>query len=307
MTISTGFPASGGVNQKGFRKWHPEELKDYIVIPVEGFANETDCIFTSHYWHEPGNPDRQGKDLQPLQQLLRDGYWNKAAYFWVDFTCLPQWERTEAEELYFRRTLKTIPRLVRDCCFTWHFLDFQPRLWVLFETAEFTRNRSRPVSHADMEPFAKHLREMKCYGVKYVLNRNGYKCTNQGDRDLVVGWLEILLILERIVPNVRTRRAILDAIDNPMVGICHHEELGITTDKKKGLIDMNERRFGIIPVPFEATGSGAHIHIKNDSDHENRLQEALKRTQSTSDDRELEDIARECDREGEYKIADITS
>jgi hypothetical protein len=148
---------------------------------------------------------------------------------------MPQWERTEPQQQYFTRALTSIPMLVRDCAFTWHFPDFQPRLWVLFEAAEFTRNRSRPIPLADIEPFMNHLREMKGYGVKYVLNRHGYRCANQGDRELVIGWLELLLILSRIVPSIRTRRAILNATDNSMVRTCHHQESGITVDKKKAL------------------------------------------------------------------------
>jgi hypothetical protein len=74
---------------------------------------------------------------------------------------------------------------------------------VLFEAAEFAHNRSRPISLADMEPFMKHLQEMKGYGVRYVLNRHGYRCMNQGDRELVIGWLEILLTLSRIGPSIR--------------------------------------------------------------------------------------------------------
>jgi tetratricopeptide (TPR) repeat protein len=294
------------MRQKAFQKWDPDRLDDYILLPVEDrFANEADCIFISHYWRAPGHPDLQGEDLRPLQQRLHDGFWPKAAYFWVDFTCMPQWERTEPQKQFFTRTLKSIPMLVRDCTFTWHFPDFQPRLWVLFEAAEFTRNRSRPIPLADMEPFMKHLREMKGYGVRYVLNRHGYRCTNQGDRELVIGWLEILLTLSRIAPSIRTRRAILNAVDNSMVRTCHHQESGITVNKEKGTITMNERTYEFTPVPFETTGSDVHVHIEADSYYENQLPKALQRAKNASDERGCEEIAREYDREGEYKIAEV--
>ena len=86
------------MRQKAFQKWDPDRLDDYILLPVEDrFANETDCIFISHYWRARGNPDLQGEDLRPLQQRLRDGFWPRTAYFWVDFTCMPQRERTEPQ------------------------------------------------------------------------------------------------------------------------------------------------------------------------------------------------------------------
>jgi tetratricopeptide (TPR) repeat protein len=294
------------LRQKAFQKWDPDRLEDYILLPVEdGFVNETDCIFISHYWRARGQPDQHGEDLRPLQQRLHQGFWDRAAYFWVDFTCMPQWERTEPQQQYFTRALRSIPRLVRDCTFAWRFPDFQPRLWVLFEAAGFTWNRSRPIPLADIEPFMKHLREMKGYGVRYVLNRHGYRCTNQGDRELVVGWLEMLLTLSRILPSIRIRLAILNAVDNSRVRTCHHQESGITVDKLKGTITMNERTYEFTPVAFEVTGSDAHVHIEPDSYYEKQLPKALQRAENAPDDRGYEEIGREYDREGEYKIGEV--
>ena len=299
------------LRQKSFQIWDPNCLQDYIVLPTEGkFANDTDCMFISHYWRGPEDPDPKGLDLEPLQQRLSKGFWGRAAYFWVDFTCLPQWSRISPrnppQETYFRRVLLSIPKLVRDCAFTWHFPDFRPRLWVLFEAAEFVRNRSRPIALADIDPFMDHLREMKGYGVRYVLNRHGYRCTNQGDRELVIGWLELLLILSRVVPSVRTRRIILNGVDNAMVRTCHHEESGLTVDKEKGTVTMNERTYEFSPVPFEAiTGSDADVLIKPDSFYEDEVRKALLRVEKAPDNRASEEIGREYDREGEYKIAEV--
>ncbi|KAH8723087.1 hypothetical protein GQ44DRAFT_710962 [Phaeosphaeriaceae sp. PMI808] len=151
-----------------------------------------------------------------------------------------------------------------------------------------------------------HLREMKGYGVRYVVNRHGYKCTNQGDRELVIGWLELLLILARIVPSIRTRRIILNAIDNAMVRTCYHEESGITIDKEKGMVTVGERSYEFSPLPFEVvTGSAANIHIMRDSFYENEVRKALLRVQRAPDNRASEEIGREYDREGEYKIAEV--
>lgn len=293
------------MRQEVFQKWNPDRLDEYVLLPIEaGFANEKDCIFLSHYWHAPEHPDHRGEDLRPLQQLLRDGFWSQAAYFWVDFTCLPQRKRTNPQQQYFSRALKSIPRLVRDCAFIWRFPQFQPRLWVLFEAAEFTRNRSRAISGADMEPFMEHLREMKGYGVRYVMNRHGYRCVNRSDRELVVGWLEILLILSRLVPSIRTRRVILNAIDNSTVRTCHHEQSGIAIDKPKGLITVDESTYEFNPVPFDEAGPHADVHIPVDSWREKQLLKELLRAERAPDNRGYEEIARENEREGEYEIAE---
>jgi tetratricopeptide (TPR) repeat protein len=295
------------MRQRTFQKWDPAHLNDYILLPVEGsFANEEYCMFVSHYWHRHGNPDPEGVDLRKLQEQLDQGYWGQTAYFWVDFTCLPQWERTESQEKYFRRALLSIPKLVRDCSFTWHFSDFQPRLWVLFETAEFVRNRSRPIPLDDIRPFITHLREMKGYGVRYVLNRHGYRCTNQGDRELVIGWLELLLILSRLVPSIRIRRAILNAVDDSKVRSCHHEESGITVNKEAGIITVHENSYEFSPIPFKLTAnSNANIRIEADSYYKDEVQKSLDRVERAPDNRASEEIGREYDREGEYKIGEV--
>jgi hypothetical protein len=42
-------------------------------------------------------------------------------------------------------------------------------------------------------------------GVTPVIDKYGYKCTNKGDLRLVVRWLEIVVVLTKVVPNVGTR------------------------------------------------------------------------------------------------------
>jgi len=295
------------MRQSVFQKWDLDRLEEYILLPVEDkFANQLDCIFISHYWHKPEHPDPQGEDLRLLQERLRIGFWSHVSYFWVDWTCMPQQERTEIQRQYFKRALKRIPTLVRDCTFTWQFPKFEPRLWVLFEVAEFTLNRSRPGPLADIEPFMIHLSEMNRAGVKFVIDRHGYKCTNQSDSELVVGWLEVLLALYKIVPSIRTRRDILNAIDNPIVRTCLHEESGIAIDKDKGIVTANGRTYGFNPLPSETadnSASGAHVYIKGH--YETELSYALRRAEVIEDGRGVEELAREYDREGEYKIAEM--
>jgi tetratricopeptide (TPR) repeat protein len=295
------------MRQSVFQKWDPDRLEDYVLLPVEDkFANQLDCIFISHYWHTLEHPDPQGEDLRVLHERLHIGLWSHVSYFWVDWTCMPQQGRTEMQQHYFERTLMRIPTLIRDCTFTWRFPKFEPRLWILFEVAEFTLNRSRPIPLDDIKPFMIHLSEMNTAGVKFVIDKHGYKCSNQSDRELVIGWLEILLVLYKIVPSIRTRRDILNTIGNPMVGTCLHEESGIAIDKDKGIETANGKTYEFNPLPSETadnSASGAHVCMKGR--YEAELSYALRRAKATEDDREVEELAREYDREGEYKIAEV--
>ena len=91
-----------------------------------------------------------------------------------------------------------------------------------------------------------------------------------------------------------------------MVRTCHHEESGITVDKEKGTVIMNEKNYEFSPVPFEATtGFDADVLIKSDSFYEDEVQKALLRVERAPDDQASEEIGREYDREGEYKIAEV--
>ncbi|KAI9860127.1 MAG: hypothetical protein M1813_006237 [Trichoglossum hirsutum] len=107
-------------------------------------------------------------------------------------------------------------------------------------------------------------------------------------------------------PSIRTRRDILNTIGNPMVGTCLHEESGIAIDKDKGIETANGKTYEFNPLPSETadnSASGAHVCMKGR--YEAELSYALRRAKATEDDREVEELAREYDREGEYKIAEV--
>jgi hypothetical protein len=270
-----------------------------------GITNPEDCIFISHYWRTQPHPDPGGEDLRQLQQLLHDGFWSKSAYIWLDWTCLPQWERTAPEQQYFSRILPSIPRLVRDCAFVAQFPDFKPRLWVLFEVAAFTFSRAEAVGLPCTDPFEKHLLQMKGDGIRLVLDRYRYSCTNKGDREWVIRWLEILLALRKTVPSIHTRRQILDAIDNSAVRSCVHQEAGVEIDKEKGILKANGTTFQFNPLPVEdgTPSSVAEVHIPGD--YKMRLGQAIRQADESFDAAGVGEIAREYDRAGDYKIAEI--
>jgi hypothetical protein len=123
---------------------------------------------------------------------------------------MPQAPRSEVQQKYFDKMLQCIPMIIHDCAFEWRFPQFEPRAWILFEVAEYVLNHSEFTITDDMEPFVSHVIEMIKEGVSQVIDKYGYKCTNKGDSQLVIRWLEILVILIKVVPNVGTRQEIFD-------------------------------------------------------------------------------------------------
>jgi len=99
-----------------------------------------------------------------------------------------------------------------------------------------------------MEPFVSHVLEMIKEGVSPVVDKHEYQCTSKGDSKLVIGWLEILAILAKVVPNVGTRQEILDWINRPYAGSYYNPELEIRIDKAKGAIISNGTMYEFTPV-----------------------------------------------------------
>ncbi|KIW91209.1 uncharacterized protein Z519_08105 [Cladophialophora bantiana CBS 173.52] len=293
------------MQQTTLQRWDPNSLERYVLLPIDGgFANSEDCIFISHYWRTKSHPDPDGEDLRQLQQLLNDGFWSKSTFLWVDWTCLPQWERTAPQQQYFSRVLPSIPRLVRDCAFVAQFPEFRPRLWVLFEVAAFTFNRAEAVGLPCTDPFEKHLRQMRRDGVRLVLDRYRYNCTNKGDREWVIPWLEILLALRKTVPSIHTRRQILNSIDNSAVRSCVHQEAGVKIDKERGFLEANGTTYQFNPLPVEDGNPCSVSEVCIAGDYEMRLEKALRRADECFDNAGVGEIARAYDRAGEYKIAE---
>jgi tetratricopeptide (TPR) repeat protein len=292
------------MQQTKLQKWDPNCLERYVLLPMKAeLVNSEDCIFVSHYWKTPTDPDPEGEGLRQLQRLLGAGWWGKGAYIWVDWTCLPQAERTAPQQQYFSRVLLTIPRLVRDCSFLAQYPEFCPRLWVLFEVAAFIFDRAENVELTCMDTFKKHLLQMKGDGVMAVLDGYGYTCRDKGDRELITAWLEILIALRKVVPSVHTRRQILNAIDRPGVRACTHGEAGVEVDKERGTIKANDTIVQFSPFPVWDGIFPISEHVAGD--HEKWLARALQRADESFDDAGVGEIAREYDRMGDYKIAEV--
>eukprot|EP00900_Chrysochromulina_parva_P008119 jgi/Chrpa1/17308/Chrysochromulina_OHIO_Genome00023790-RA len=81
-------------------------------ITLEGackheYADEV--LAVAHRWEQPAEPDTQGKQFAAMCAYVRGKPAIKLV--WVDFSCAPQKERTPAEELVFKRTLRFVSLL----------------------------------------------------------------------------------------------------------------------------------------------------------------------------------------------------
>jgi len=235
------------LQQKVFLKWDPTRLDEYILLPISyGFVNKQDCFFVSHYWLTKEHPDPHAVDLVQIQQDLQTQEWS---YVWVDWTCVPQVPRTELQQKYFNRMLQYIPMLVRDCGFEWRFPAFEPRGWILYEVAEHVLSTNRFTWTDDNRPFIQHVLQMLKDGVRPVVEKYGYQCTQKEDFDLLVGFLELLILLAKILPhNITARRVIRDIINEPYVGSVTDYDTGIEIDKAKGVISYQGKTYRFTPV-----------------------------------------------------------
>ncbi|KAK7216562.1 hypothetical protein V2G26_004565 [Clonostachys chloroleuca] len=116
------------LSQKRMTKWSSDRLDDYVLFPAsDGFVTRQECVFVSHFWQKPDDPDPNSKYLRLIQKELKQQTWS---CIWVDWSCIPQHPRNEKEEAYFLRSLKTMSGIIRNCCFMWHYPPFEPRLWI---------------------------------------------------------------------------------------------------------------------------------------------------------------------------------
>ena len=91
-------------------------------------------------------------------------------------------------------------------------------------------------------------------GVQHVIDKYEYKCTNDMDSTLVIGWLEIHIILHKLVPDTGRKQWLFDWINRPTVGSIFDPETGLTIDKAKGVISYDGTDYAFNPV-FHLTSS----------------------------------------------------
>ena len=185
------------MTQDRMSKWNGDRLDDYVLLPAaNGYVSRTECFFVSHFWQTRDHPDPDGKYLRLLQNELRPQHWS---YVWVDWSCIPQNPRSESEKIFFLQSLQSMSGIIRNCGFIWFYPPFEPRLWILYEIAEFslTCDGDLPPME-DIRIFADHVKEMLQVGVRSTLDKHGYRCTYDRDREFLTSWLEVLVLLRKL-------------------------------------------------------------------------------------------------------------
>ncbi|EXJ67742.1 uncharacterized protein A1O5_09088 [Cladophialophora psammophila CBS 110553] len=239
------------LSQKTMTKWSRDNLDDYILLPAQnGFVSRSECFFMSHFWLTQDHPDPDGECLRLLQAELRPQHWS---YIWVDWTCIPQSPRTQAEETYFLRSLGTMPGIVRNCAFIWFYPPFEARLWILFEIAEFTLTSIVEFEATpDIREFKDHIRQMVDTSVRSVLDKYGYKCTHNRDKAFLTSWLEILILLRRLSVEIDDIRRIMDHLtwfQTTQVIIVKAPGAVFELCKFQGTFILNGERYKFTPFP----------------------------------------------------------
>jgi len=200
---------SAFASQKRMKKWSRDNLDDYILLPASnGFVMRSECFFVSHFWQTKENPDPVGTYLRLHQKELEPQNWS---YIWVDWTCMPQEPRSGPEEAYFKRCLKTVPSIIRNCGFIYFYPPYEPRLWILYEVTEYVLTCDGGLATTpDVEEFLKHVDEMIETGVQATLAKHGYGCSFERDKQYLTSWLELIVLMRRLSLDVGIIRQIMD-------------------------------------------------------------------------------------------------
>ncbi|RYP91200.1 hypothetical protein DL770_002677 [Monosporascus sp. CRB-9-2] len=235
------------IKQNKFLKWDPSRLDEYILLPVsQGFVNTNDCFYVSHFWNTKKHPDPKGEDFRLIRGDLAGLSWK---YIWIDWTCLPQSRRSGIQEKYFTTMLLRSPILMRGCGFEWRYPNFQPRLWILFEVAQYVvANTNRNLVTLDIQPFVKDVLSMEKEGVQHVIRERGYTCTMPQDYRLLVGWLELTIIMSRLAANESHRRPLRNAIDFPTIEVILNAEPNTVVDKVNGIVSQYGSVYRFVPL-----------------------------------------------------------
>ncbi|KAK3636188.1 hypothetical protein LTR56_014351 [Elasticomyces elasticus] len=233
-------------------KWNRDSLDDYILLPAaDGFVMRKECFFLSHYWHTSNHPDPRGEHLRFAQKELDLQHWS---YIWVDWTCAPQEPRSLLEEIYFSKTLTSMPAIIRNCGFMCYYPTFKPRLWVLYEIAQYcltsTTDLEKDVTW-DTKVFAHHIQEMSRDGVHAVIKKYDYACTYERDKSLIVSQLDLLILLKRLAVSMLSIRRLLGRLVwSPGIEDYYgqHEDEVIMLKPKIGCLEYNGKTYSYTPV-----------------------------------------------------------
>lgn len=244
---------SAFMSQTHMTQWSRNNLDDYILLPASpGFVWRLDCFFVSHFWHSPTHPDPQGEYLRKHQEELAPQQWS---YIWLDWSCMPQSPRSAAEQCYFDHCLRTMSGIIRNCGFMWFYPPFKPRLWILYEVAEYVLTCAGSLAcTSDIAPFLQHVEDMSREGVQQTLTKHGYTCSDDRDMSFLVPWLELLVLLRRYV-GVDWTRKIMDHVTWMDVSCSQsYPDVGLMLNRYEGTLVIGERTLRFEPFPRRGSG-----------------------------------------------------
>jgi hypothetical protein len=248
---------SAFMSQKQLKKWSANDLADYVLLPASpGFVTRRDCFFVSHFWRSRDMPDPDGTFLRLHQSELASQPWS---YIWVDWICMPQVPRSAAEQAYFQRCLETMSGIIRNCGFTYFYPPFEPRLWILYEIAEYVLTCSGGMAvTSDNKVFLQHVDELLESGVQATLAKHSYRCSYVRDRQYLTSWLELLVLLKRLNFDIDLVRKIMDHLTWLNVsGSRFYAEMAVKLNKFEGTLVVNGEKYTFSPFPPWASASTA--------------------------------------------------
>lgn len=154
-----------------------------------------------------------------------------------------------------------MPCIIRNSAFIWFYPPFEPRLWILYEVAEYALTCDPPdgvsatafiKNFEDMSGFSAHIDEMLRDGVRPTLSRHGYRCTYDRDKEFLTSWIEVLVLLRKLGVDVAIVRRLLDSLTwHPVT----QEALMETPDgllkfyRFNGELFLNGERHAFTPFP----------------------------------------------------------
>jgi hypothetical protein len=124
---------------------------------------------------------------------------------------MPQHPRSPPEKTYFHHGLRTMSSIIRNAGFTYFYPPFKPRLWILYEIAEYHLTCFEGTQKtSDIELFLQHIDEMLENGVQKTLAKHHYHCYEDRGRQYLTSWLELLVLFRQLKVNIYLVRRIMN-------------------------------------------------------------------------------------------------
>tara|TARA_R110002003_G_scaffold123_7_gene11147 strand:+ start:6171 stop:6629 length:459 start_codon:yes stop_codon:yes gene_type:complete len=149
--------------------------------------------------------------------------------------------------------------IIRDCGFTYFYPPFEPRLWILYEIAEYVLTCSGGMAvTSDNEVFLQHVDELLESGVQATLAKHRYRCSYVRDRQYLTSWLELLVLLKRLHFDVELIRKIMSHLTWVNVsGSQFYGEMAVELNKFEGTLVVYGEKYTFTPFPQWASASTA--------------------------------------------------